>query len=107
MLLPATAIPVCVLEEEYSSLWDSACEKDCPLMCGPYRVAVSADGWMKRESLLCSRDFLQPLIRGWGTVLVPDLPEALAHEVPMRKNIGLEESSHLCSLQGTTESSHL
>lgn len=50
MLLPATAIPASVLEEECSSLWDSACEKDSSLMHRPYHVAVSAHEWMS----LCS-----------------------------------------------------
>jgi len=58
-LLPATAIPVSVLEEEHSSLWDSACEKDSSLTHGPYHVAVSADGWMKETV-----SALQPPIRG-------------------------------------------
>lgn len=50
-------------------------------------------GW-KRESLLCSRDLLQPPFRGWSAVLVPELPKALEHEVSLRKNIGTEETSH-------------
>lgn len=52
ILLPATAIPASVLEEQYSSLWDSAWEKDSPLVHRPYHVAASADSWVKGS--LCS-----------------------------------------------------